>query len=249
MKVTYKTIAKCLLGAVLGAVAVSASAQDSKGSNFSVSADLVSSYVWRGVAQESSKGGSPNIQPTATYTLGAFSVGAWGSYAFSGDVKEVDLNATLALSSAFSVTVTDYNWNNSNNNVTTVGYANYFNYKNNGTGHIFEGTLAYGGTTAFPLSVSLNTMFYGADKNVNGNNAYSTYVELGYPIASNVKAFLGSSLVSSQTYGNNGFSVINIGLKVSKEIKVSNTFSLPVYGIVGVNPQAEKAFFVAGITL
>jgi hypothetical protein len=251
MKVTYKTIAKCLLGAALGAVAVSASAQDSKGSNFSVSADLVSSYVWRGVAQESSKGGSPNIQPTATYTLGAFSVGAWGSYAFSGEVKEVDLNATLALSSAFSVTVTDYNWNNSNNNtLTTTGYANYFNYKGNGTGHIFEGTLAYGGTTAFPLSISLNTMFYGADKKINStNNAYSTYVEMGYPVASNVKAFLGSSLVSSQTYGNNGFSVINIGVKISKEIKVSSTFSLPVYGIVGVNPQAEKAFFVAGITL
>ncbi len=246
MKVSYKSMAKCLLGAVLAIVSVSASAQDSKGGSFSVGADLVSSYVWRGVAQEGSRGGSPNIQPTVSYTNGAFSIGAWGSYAFSGNVKEVDLYATLSLPSAFSFTVTDYNWNNGNDG----SGPRYFNYKKDGTGHVFEGTLAYGGSKSFPLSVAWNTIFAGADKKVNGDNAFSTYVELGYPIASNVKAFLGASLFDSPgIYGNAGFSVINLGLKVSKEIKFSDSFSLPVYGIIGANPQSEKAFFVAGITL
>lgn len=245
MKVSYKTIAKCLLGVVLATVAVSASAQDSKGGSFSVSADVVSSYVWRGVPQEGTKGGSPNVQPTVAYTNGAFSIGAWGSYAFSGGVKETDLYATLNLSSAFAITVTDYNWNNGND-----ASARYFNYTSDKTGHVFEGTLAFNGTKSFPLSIAWNTMFYGADKNTSGDNAYSTYVELGYPIASNVKAFLGASLFDSPgIYGNTGFSVINLGLKVSKEIKITDSFSLPVYGIIGANPQSEKAFFVAGITL
>ncbi|MDP4202109.1 MAG: hypothetical protein Q8861_05395 [Bacteroidota bacterium] len=244
MKVSYKTIAKCLLGVVLATVAVSASAQDSKGGSFSVSADVVSSYVWRGVAQEGSRGGSPNIQPTVSYTNGALSIGAWGSYAFSGNVKEVDLYATLSLPSALSITLTDYNWNNGND--ASVGY---FNYTSGKTGHVFEGTLAYGGTKSFPLSIAWNTMFYGADKKADGKQAFSTYVELGLPITSNVKAFMGASLFDSPNYYNSGFSVINLGLKVSKEIKFSDSFSLPVYGIIGANPQAEKAFFVAGITL
>lgn len=215
-------------------------------SHFLISSDLVTSYVWRGVPQEGTKGGSPNVQPTVSYINGAFSIGAWGSYAFSGGVKEVDLYATLALPSSFSLTVTDYNWNNGND-----VSARYFNYTSEKTGHVFEGTLAFGGTKSFPLSIAWNTIFYGADKKVNSSdNAYSTYVELGYPIASNVKAFLGASLFDSPgIYGNAGFSVINLGVKVSKEIKITDSFTLPVYGIIGANPQSEKAFFVAGITL
>jgi hypothetical protein len=216
-------------------------AQTSKGGSFTVSADVVSSYIWRGNPQEGSKGGTPNIQPSITYTNGAFSIGTWGSSAFSGQVKEVDLFATLAMSNEFSFTVTDYNWNFNRN---------YFNYQSHETDHIYEATLAYAGVAQFPLSVSVNTMFFGADKNANGNNAYSTYVELNYPLASNVKAFLGASLVDSpMVYGNSNFALINIGLKATKIVKFTDTFSLPVYGILGCNPHSGKAFLVAGITL
>jgi len=42
------------------------------------------------------------------------------------------------------------------------------------------------------LSASINTIFYGADKKVSdGKQAYSTYVELGYPLAPNAKLFAG----------------------------------------------------------
>ncbi len=47
--------------------------------NFSVSADLVSSYVWRG----SKFGKGPAIQPTVKFTSGGFTLGAWGSTCFS----------------------------------------------------------------------------------------------------------------------------------------------------------------------
>jgi hypothetical protein len=215
--------------------------QDS--AKFSVNADLVSSYVWRGITQGSTKGGSPNFQPSVTFTDAKFSIGSWGSGSFSGDVKEVDLFATYAFSDAFSVTVTDYNWNFTKS---------YFDYKNAETDHLYEGTLAFAGTKSFPLSASINTIFYGDDKNTKGNNAYSTYVELGYPLTKDTKAFLGASLLDSPglyTPGKEkGFAVINVGIKSTKEIKVSQTFSLPVYGIVGVNPSAETAYFVVGIS-
>lgn len=242
MKDSYKMIAKGLLGVVFVIASAFATAQESKGS-FSVGADVVSSYVWRGVAQDaSSQGGSPNIQPYAAYTIGGLTIGAWGSSSFTGSVKEVDLYATYAFSSLFSATLTDYNWK--------FGQS-YFLYNSHSTDHVFEGTLSYAGVECFPLSASINTMFHGADKDSAGvKNAYSTYVELSYPISSNAKLFLGSSLFNSPSiYGNTGFSVINVSLKVSKTLDITDKFSLPIYGIVGVNPDAKSAFFVAGITL
>lgn len=242
MKANYAMLATILGGMMFAMSAVSTvNAQTSKGGTFTMSADLVSSYIWRGVPQEGSKGGTPNIQPSITYTNGIFSIGTWGSSSFSGQVKEVDLSATLALSQTFSFAITDYNWNFNRT---------YFNYESHATDHIYEATLSYAGVAKFPLSVSVNTMFFGDDKNANGNNAYSSYVELGYPLTPMVKLFAGASLVNSpMVYGNSSFAFINIGLRATKIVKVTDTFSLPVYGILGCNPQSGKAFLVAGITL
>ena len=237
MKDSLKTISKGLLGMVFFSTTVIAAAQESKGS-FNVNADVVSSYVWRGVAQGSNE---PNIQPTVSYTCGGFSIGAWGSGNFSGSLKEFDLYATYAFSSVFSVTLTDYNW---------AFTKSYFKYGKDVTDHLFEGTLAYAGVESFPLSASLNTIFYGADKKANGDNAYSTYLELGYPVTANAKISVGSSLFDSPAvYANTGFAVTNVSLKVTKAIVFSDTFSLPVYGVAGFNPNAKSAFLVAGITL
>ena len=74
---------------------------------FSTGADIVSSYVWRGVPQEVTKG-TPNIQPYVSFTVGGLTVGSWASSSFLGNVKEVDLYATYAFSSSFALTVTDW---------------------------------------------------------------------------------------------------------------------------------------------
>lgn len=212
---------------------VGASAQ-SKGT-FAVGADLVSSYVWRGVQQDATAPkGTPNIQPSLTYTYGGLTLGAWGSGSFTGTVKEVDIYATYAISSLFSATVTDYNWSFSKK---------FTNYQGN-TDHIYEGTLSYAGVSSFPLSLSINTAFYGADKDADGKQAYSTYYELGYPLASNAKLTVGGTLnESSAIYYTKGLSVTNVSLKVSKTLG-----SLPVYGVVGANPYSGDAFLVAGVT-
>jgi hypothetical protein len=204
---------------------------------FATGADIVSSYVWRGIPQEG-KGGTPNIQPYVTFTTGGFAIGSWASGSFSGNVKEVDLYATYAISSAFSVTLTDYNYN-------LVSIPAYFDYSAIG-GHVFEGTVAYAGTA---FSSSVNTMFAGADKLSNGNNAFSTYVELGYQINPISKVFVGGVLNESATYGTSGLGLTNVGLKISKSIAITDKFSLPFYGILGFNPTSSGAFFVAGITL
>ena len=208
---------------------------------FATGADIVSSYVWRGIPQETTKG-VPNIQPYVSFTTGGLTVGSWASSSLLGNVKEVDLYATYAFSSQFAVTLTDYNWSFA----STKGYFDY----SATTDHIYEATLTYTGTEKFPISASVNTMLLGADKKASdGKQAYSTYIELGYQITPLVKVFAGGVLGESNAYATTGAGLTNIGIKVSKSIAITDKFSLPVYGILGANPYSGGAFFVAGVTL
>jgi len=217
-------------------VALVASASTAK-AQLAVGADVVSSYVWRGVAQGSNQ---PNIQPTLSYTFGGLTLGAWGSGNFNGTLKEFDLYASYALSSAFSLTLTDYNWSFTKS---------YFDYSKN-TDHIYEGSLNFAGVESLPLSASLNIMFAGADYKMDmATKAYSTYLELGYPLTDNLKLVAGAVFNESAAYGTDGFAVTNLGLKATKSIEITDKFSLPMYGVVGFNPNADDAFFVVGITL
>lgn len=207
---------------------------------FSVGVDLVSNYVFRGIQQDVVHPvGSPNFQPTLSYTYKGLTLGTWGSYSFSGSTKEVDLFLSYDFSDMFSVTLTDYNY---------IFSQSYFNYASD-TDHVFEASIIYNGVDAFPLSASVNTMFYGADKLEDGNQAYSTYLELGYPITSNVNVFAGASLFESLTYGTSGFGVTNVGIKAGKTVTIGESFGLNVYSVLGFNPNAKDAFLVAGISL
>ena len=230
---------------VLAICAIAVLSITSAKAQFATGADVVSSYVWRGVTQ-GTKAGTPNIQPFAAYTVGGFTIGSWASTSFTGDVKEVDLYATYAFSPAFALTLTDYNYN-------LGAQPNYFDYTKT-TGHVFEATLAYTGSEKFPLSATVNTMFAGADKTTAGDQAFSTYAELGYQLTPLAKVFIGGLATSGTGYTDLSSSIVkagitNVGLKVSKSIAITDKFSLPVYGIVGANPSSKTAFFVAGVTL
>ena len=203
-------------------------------SPFKVTADVVSSYIFRG--SMATAGPTPNFQPTLSYSKGKYEIGIWGSTDFAGTYKEFDPYISVT-PGQLKFGITDYNWNFSKS---------YFDYSST-TDHIYEATLAYTGAA---FSAQINTMFAGADKLANGNNAFSTYAELGYQINPIAKVFLGAALTESPSvYFTKGFGVTNVGLKISKSIAITDKFSLPVYGIVGANPYSGNAFFVAGVTL
>jgi len=50
-------------------------------------------------------------------------------------------------------------------------------------------------------------------------------------------------------YLTNGSGLINVGLLVSKKIKISNAFSLPVNAAIIFNPNQENMYLTFGITL
>lgn len=220
---------------------------------FTVQGDLVSSYVWRGFYQTGA-----SFQPTLGFGAGNFSLTAWGSTDFDGTsasegaaAKEIDLTAAYAFGeSGLTFSVASLWW-------AGQGANKYFNFKSHETAHHFEAGLAYTlPVEKFPLSVAWYTMFAGADKNDKGEQNYSSYVELNYPFS--VKAVdlnLTCGFLPYEAgvgvYGvpNSGFAVTNVALKAVTGIKITDSFSIPVFAQAIWNPRMEDAHLVFGITL
>lgn len=60
---------------------------------------------------------------------------------------------------------------------------------------------------------------------------------------------LGVVPYATTYYNTSGFAVTNVSLKASKDIKITDTFSVPIFAQVIGNPSSQKAYFVFGFTL
>jgi hypothetical protein len=228
----------------------------SDGARFSLGADLVSRYIWRG----KDYGNSPAIQPNVAFSVSGFKIGVWGSYGFiynenSGNYAEVDPYISYTWK-WFTIGITDYFLPNG---LTPNENNRYFNYDSKTMGHTFEACITFNGPEKFPLQVYAGTLVYGADKGKDSagvygpgtTNNYSTYFELSYPFTVKgigVKPFVGGIPFGSAWYGPYG-GVVNAGLTVSKSIRLSTKYELPVFASVITNPQAQSVFLVFGVSL
>lgn len=232
-----KKIVLFAMGLVLSSTAI---AQD-KGIEATIQADFVSQYIWRGL-----DAGSVAVQPTLGIDYKGLSLSAWGSYGLTNpdDTKEFDL--TLAyMTGGFNIGITDY-W-------FSVGGdpdGRYFKYDAHGTNHVFEANIGY---DFGPLSLQWFTNFAGNDGvNKDGKRAYSSYVEANVPFrlaACDWTATAGAVPYATSSYGTSGFAVTNLALKATKDIKVTDSFSIPVFAQVVGNPCSQKAYFIFGFTL
>ena len=223
-------IAIALLSAVMP---FTAKAQDKV--EASVGADIVSGYIWRGQDL-----GGVSLQPSASVAYKGFSLGAWGSVGIeSTDAKEFDL--TLGYSTGgFSVSVTDY-WFNTG--------AGYFHYDAHNTAHVYEAQLGY---DFGPVAVNWYTNFAGDDGvKENGDRAYSSYISVAAPFklgGLDWTAEVGATPWETSFYVASGFAVCDISLGVAKDIKITNSFSLPLFAKATWNPRSEGAYFVVGLS-
>ena len=206
-----------------------------------ISGDVVSSYIWRGQDL-----GSAAVQPTFGVGYKGLSLTAWGSYGIAdpADTKEFDLTLGYTIG-GLNIGVTDY-WFNAGLDPGN----RYFKYDAHGTNHVFEANIGYDFGFA---SLQWYTNFSGNDGvNKDGDRAYSSYVEANVPfkLASvDWTATAGVVPFATDFYGTTGFAVTNLSLRADKEIKVTDSFSIPVFGQVTANPCAQKAYLVLGITL
>ncbi len=225
-----------LLFAVMGLASASAvKAQDKV--EASVDADLVSGYIWRGQDL-----GGVSVQPGASISYKGLSLSAWGSVGFEGtDTKEFDLTLSYQYG-GFSIGVTDYWFTNSS------APARYSDYKE---AHTFEVGLGY---DFGPLAVNWYTNFAGSvGENKDGKDAYASYVSVSAPFSLggiDWTAEIGATPWANDFYNDysDGFKVSAISLQASKEIKITDSFLLPLWAQAIWNPTTKGAYFVAGIS-
>ena len=227
-------------------------AQEENGDEkLSVSVDVASGFVWRGLANNM----APVVQPSITFKPGKFSIGTWASIPFVFESpfetpQELDIFAEYEISSEFKIGITDYfvyaNWREDDY---------YFNYEKEKTCHALDLMLMYESVGGF--KAMLSTIIAGGDLKVDSKgkatNNFSTYLELGYGSTFNKVDWdvcLGTVFNESpEFYETSGFSVVNIGLGVSKNFVITPTYTLPLSLKFTVNPRLESAFLVASVTL
>ena len=215
--------------------------REGTGVGLTIKADYVNEYIWRGL-----KLGDVAVQPTLGVSYKGLSLTAWGSYGLSNkdDVKEFDL--TLAYSTGgFNIGITDY-WFSEGLDPD----ARYFKYDAHGTNHLFEANIGYDFGVA---SLQWFTNFAGNDgTNNDGKHAYSSYFEASVPFKSATvdwTATAGAVPFATTSYGTTGFAVTNLSLRAEKEIRVTDSFSIPIFAQLTGNPCSQKAYLVLGFTL
>ena len=231
-----KRIVLFATGLVLSSTAL---AQDSV--ETTIKGDFVNEYIWRG-----QKLGDVAVQPTLDVGYKGLSLTAWGSYGLSNkdDVKEFDLTLAYTVS-GFNFGITDY-W--FSEGLEPDG--RYFKYDAHSTNHVFEANIGY---DFGPVALQWYTNFAGNDGlNKNGRRAYSSYFEVNVPFKFSTvdwTATAGAVPYASTLYGTTGFAVTNLSLRATKDIRVTDSFAIPIFAQLTGNPCSQKAYLVLGFTL
>lgn len=237
---------KIVIICILLLTGIGINAQEKTGVNISLGADIASSYLWRGLPQ----GTMPALQPWSELTYKGFTLGAWGSYELGGNFKEIDVYAKYTLNS-FSLQFVDLFFPD------YVGLnQDYFNYKNAETGHAAELALSFNGTSKIPFTVYGGLIVYGTAIDPKVSDALklnkSAYFEVNY-LGSvkdvNYNIFAGLTPAESVLYGTSQFSLINVGLSLKKAIKITEQFSLPLKLTLAANPESNKFYMAALVSL
>ncbi len=241
---------KIFLGIVLGTIvlvpmAAKADVTVAEDGDFeaSVSADLVTQYIWRG--QEL---GDVSVQPGLSIGYKGLSLSAWGSASWQEKwSREVDF--TLAYSvKGFTIGVTDYWFSKTGDGED----ARYFTYATHSpyNSHVYEAHVGY---DFGPLAIDWYTNFAGCDGyNHKGKRAYSSFVEVGVPFSGlglDWQLVAGASPYCTSFYNANGFAVTEVALKAAKTVKLSDSIKFPVWLQLAANPRDSKMYFVAGVSL
>lgn len=218
----FFTVMAVCLGMFISPVAAEEVEEESP---FSVGVDVYSSYIWRGT-----KLGGAAIQPSLSYSIGGFSAGVWGSVGFTGDAAEIDPYISYELPFGLSLGLTDYY------------YCGDFTETSDTAGsHALEINAAYG-IKGFSIKANYILNEAGGAGSAGGD----TYFEVGYAFK-NFDVFVGAG--SGWHTSDTEFALCNIGLGTSKEIKITDSFSLPVSGQIVVNPELKKFYLTVGISL
>lgn len=214
-----------ILVIIINFFTVQAGAQGEQESKFSTNVDLYSNYIWRG----SKLGTGPAFQPSVKFSDGGLTIGVWGSFDAAG-YSEADPYISFSFPFGLSIGITDY----------YLPDLPLFETSKIEGSHALE---LNGGFSKGGFSLSANYILNEAGGIVSAGG--DKYFQIGYSFQ-NVSLFAGAGDGWHTSDGE--FDLCNIGLGTSKNIQITDKFSIPVSGQVVFNPDRQKLFVVAGIS-
>lgn len=241
-----------LMVLVAGMMFAPASMNAQESAEVEAQVDLVSNYLWRGMQK-----GGISLQPSAKVKWQGAYVKMFGSKGFAdGDEEELDFSLGYEFPFGLNIGVNDY-WQ------TGIEPRDlYFAYNKETTGHRLEGNIGY---TCRYGSLQAYCIFYGHDTKLNGQQAYSTYIELTVPFhlgGLNWEAKAGftpmesagvaipdySTLSETHDYFYaEGPACVSASVRATKEIRLRGGLTLPVFAELNTNPYLQTARIMGGI--
>ena len=212
--------------------------KESKESDFHLNLDLQTKYIWRGMEMMTEET-APVLFPGISYSREGFYAYLMGGDSINGKYAEVDMGLSYTYK-WLTFGINDYYYP-----TTDVLYDRYFNFKSAQTGHWLEAVVTVA-PDKVPVYLTVSNFFYGADKNLEGKQAYSTYVELGGHYDFNkdhsLSLAIGSSVNKSCYNGYvHDFGICNVEFKYTYCVGIRD-FELPLSVAYIVNPIYEKSF-------
>ena len=222
---------------VLFAVFTKSTAQDSFTIN--MGAGIVSKYVIRGVEY-----GKGSFQPDITFSYKGAFLNGWAYIPFdNNNFKELDL--TLGYyNRGFTVSVVDYISFYPKNMVEDNSFTNF------NDNHQIE---IHAGYSRKFFAFKWFTTVAGYDGvNSKGERAYTSYMSVGVPISLpkfDIAFEIGATPYSTSSFKTNKFAVVDLNMKLSKDIFINKYLSVPIFAQIGVNPHYKDPYLVLGVIL
>lgn len=205
---------------------------------FHLGLDLQTKYIWRGMEMITGDA-APVVFPTVNYQNKGFYAYVMGGYSINGKYSEVDMGLSYTYK-WITVGINDYYYP-----TTTTPNDQYFNFKAKETGHWLEAVVTIA-PEKIPAYLTVSNFFAGADKNLDGNQAYSTYAELGghYDYLNDHRLALAVGMAFNKSCYNayeHGFGVCNVELKYTYNVNFNDKFTLPLSVAYIINPVFNKS--------
>ncbi|MGL5112105.1 MAG: hypothetical protein ACRC6O_05645 [Flavobacterium sp.] len=238
--------------------------------------DLASRYIWRG---QSWGGDYPVTQLYGAYNItDRLSVGFWGTHNYKKEYfdaegttkgyREIDLIVNYTVSDFLTISAQQYYWPSTDRQ---EGVSNkLFDWGNTSSNTLDLMLMFDFSEHDLPLWFTTSTFLAGNDYRYKdefdskGKQNFTTYMEVGYnyeaPFGINLAPVVGVVLNNKAQYYNAGDydkpSFVNLGCKVTKEIKLSESVVMPIWLNYTYNATDAREnlgflnhqFLVAGVT-
>lgn len=215
--------------------------------------NLANNHLWRGIEVSDGLVTTSSIAVHDKHQHLRF--GLWGGTNTQGNYKEFNYFAEFKHKEWKLALWDTYNFS------PGADYNNkeFFNYSARTTGRFLDATLSHQGGARFPLSLSWSTILFGRDRNAdNTANKYSTFIYASYPLfEDNVWRFdvgCGGTFALNRggddaTFYSAHTGIIHVQLQATRQLRITDRFTLPVHVMMVWNPECDRAFFQIGTQL